>query len=139
MRKKVVAIDPGVTTGVACRLSTGEAITFHLPGPNSTAVFNALENLKPIDLVIIETFFAARIDPSGLYTVRLIGSIEALCWEWKVPLDTHPPFQRKPFLTKAMNLIKETNGGLKPIIHEADALAHLLSYEQGPSMIRLRR
>ena len=139
MRKKVLAIDPGVTTGMACRLSDGTAITFHLPGPDSTAVFNALESLRPLELVVLETFFAARIDPSGLYTVRLIGSIEALCWQWQVPLDMHPPFKRKAFLTRAMNDIKARNGGIQPVIHEADALSHLYAYEEGPSMIKLRR
>ena len=74
--------------------------------------------------VICENFATAgRISTYGLHTVRIIGGIQALCWNKNIPLVLRMPQHRysKQKLANASPIPKT--------IHEKDALAHLLSWE----------
>lgn len=124
----VLAIDPGNHTGVAYRTSNGKwaALMIYESPPR---IFEFLKK-KPMVLVI-ETFHTAgRISKDGLYTVRLIGGIEAIAYENGVPIVEHEPYIRMSYLQQAKELLLEQRGRRIGFTdHEMDALAHLLAYE----------
>lgn len=72
--------------------------------------------------VICENFTTAgRISTYGLLTVRIIGGIQALCWSKDIPLTMRMP-QHRYSKQKLANT-------MATVIHERDALAHLLAWE----------
>lgn len=129
----ILAIDPGGKSGVAVRFDDGSfktCICESLFNKNTKLRFDATELYEMVTLpgithVVIETFQAQTIDKYGLHTVRLVGAVEALCWHLKIPLTKHMPTDRKPFQSDAKQLLM----GTRAMIHEHDALAHLLRYE----------
>ncbi len=119
---KITAFDPGITTGIAIRMSDG-------------TIFTRAETELPIvysfviksGIVVYEDFTTAgRISTYGLHTVRLVGAIIALCHISGIPCIRHMPYNRKAFQLPAHKLLSTT----KHLIHEEDALAHLLAYEK---------
>lgn len=124
MDRLVTAFDPGVTTGIAVRYDNG--IIFTRAETEIEEVYSFVQ-LADTGVVVYEDFQTGfRIDKNGLHTVRLIGSIIALCWAYNIPIYKHTPFKRKAFQEEAHRLLL----GQKHMIHEEDALAHLLAYEQ---------
>lgn len=120
--KCVMALDPGGTTGVALRAPDGDIVTATCKTPEE--LWEML--LSPgLEQVVFEKFQAQRIDKYGLYTVRLIGGIEALCYQRKLPVTAHMPSERRPFLVDAHDVL----AGRRTVIHEKDAVAHLLRWE----------
>lgn len=77
--------------------------------------------------VVIEDFTAQIISSDGIWTVRLIGVIEGICWNADVPLFIQRNMERKAQLENAKSLLGYPNR--KTLIHEVDALAHLLRFE----------
>lgn len=72
--------------------------------------------------VICENFTTAgRISSYGLLTVRIIGGVQAICWLYDLPLAMQMPQHR--------NMRQKMADGMADVIHERDALAHLLSWE----------
>lgn len=121
----VIAFDPGVTTGIA----------IHTDGNYQTLVIKQdfpriaqLIEYNTLTCVVFEDFnTAGRIDTHGLFTVRLIGQIEAYCYKLGIPTLVQFPPERKQFIDDARSILNA--GGKKWVVHEMDALAHLLVYE----------
>lgn len=123
----VIAIDPGITTGVAVRYPDDTIQTFVDKSRRSIVLF--LKAATP-DYVVIERFATSgRLSSFGLETIELVGMVEATCWLFDIPLHVATPIMRKPCQAIAKNLLKQI--GLDFTIHEEDALAHLLAFERG--------
>lgn len=129
----IISIDPGGKSGVAIRLPNKEIVTcicesIFRNGQETTFDPKELYDLfvdTEYDHVIIETFQAQTIDKYGLHTVRLVGGIEAICFIKNIPITKHMPQMRYPFKDDAKQLL----AGKRHMIHELDALAHLLRWE----------
>ena len=126
----IIAIDPGQTSGIA--ISTGD-------GPHMTLVTRDPKDLwqlfsKHLPVVVVYEEFATpgRISKDGLFTVRLIGAIEAICYERGIKTCLQYPRERYQFLTASKAILQST--GKKFMEHEMDALAHLLVYEYSVSI-----
>lgn len=119
--KTTLSIDPGGTTGIALRLSDGSIMTSICKTPEELWDFITSPG---IEQVVYERFAARHIDTNGLYTVRLCGGIEAVCYLLEIPCKGQQPQQRRPYLQDAQALRKP-----RTMVHELDALAHLLCWE----------
>lgn len=124
----ILAIDPGVSTGVAIRFDDGSFKTVTIT--KRTDLYDYVR--PPVDICVYETFQAQLISGYGLHTVRLVGAIEALCYEHKIQSVPREPQKRKAYVNKAVALLHCQ--GYNFTDHEADALAHLLSYEASVSV-----
>lgn len=115
---KILAIDPGGSTGLAWYLD-GEIDTKCVP------ISEAMDNLTlEYDLFVIERFATAgRLSKDGLATIDLVGQVKGWCYAMLKPVILHSPQSRKAWQRDA-----EFFPGRKRIIHERDALAHLLQY-----------
>lgn len=121
----IIAIDPGPTqpgtTGVAIRTDDGYMTCAYFDAKDVYELFDTTK----YDACIIEFFTTSgRISRHGLGTVELVGAVTALCAMKKIPLYRQAPFYRKPWLAEAKRI-----AGKGVVIHEIDALAHLLSWE----------
>lgn len=130
----ILAIDPGGTTGIAIRMNDGSIQTCvcqTMTGDkkkefDSTSLYDMICT-PGITHVVYEMFQAELISKYGLHTVRLVGAIEALCWKLNIPVLAHMPQMRRPFLDEAKKILTKKGG--RYVIHEVDALAHLLRME----------
>jgi hypothetical protein len=120
--KLVMALDPGGTTGVAVRMHDGTIITAPCTKPEQ--VYELIVGSK-LEHVVVERFAAVTISKYGLHTVRIVGGVYALCWEHKIPYTEHAPQHRYPFKKEARAILK----GRRVVIHEIEALEHLLRWE----------
>lgn len=120
--KQVVAIDPGGTSGVALRAVDGTILTTACKDPHD--VYDIVST-PGVEQVVIENFSAEHISKYGLHTVRIIGGVEAICYKLNIPYKVHMPQDRYPFKTEARAILK----GRKVVIHEIEALEHLLRWE----------
>lgn len=127
--KKVLAIDPGGTTGTALRLSNGLWLTSSLKTWEQLCDFI----LNGLDTVVIENFKAEHISTYGLHTVKLVGGVQFACRKMNIPLVIHQPQDRYPFRTDARQMISDA--GIPYVVHEMDALAHLLRWENDNGII----
>lgn len=121
----VLALDPGMTTGVAFRIGKCEPATEVLE--TIDAVFGLiLENNW--DIVIYERFITSgRVSSYGIATIELVGAIKALCKSRGITSIAHTPGMRKAFEFRARAIL--TKRGAKYMAHQLDALAHLLRWE----------
>jgi len=116
----ILAIDPGVSTGIAWHDTKGYHSTVT---KDESDVWALLTGIK-WKCVVYETFFTSgRISAPGLQTVRLIGGIVALCRHLDLPTCGQAPQMRYPFQTQSEQMLRGH------IVHEKDAMAHLLRYE----------
>jgi len=128
---KVIAVDPGITTGVAFKdYTTGHIVTFATTAPDKL-----YELISGVDIVVIEDFTTAgRISRPGLDTVQIIGGIKALCWYLGKPYSIQMPAIRRPYVEQAaltlQKLYQHSSDHGTVAVHEIDALAHLLAWER---------
>lgn len=124
MAERVLAIDPGGTTGLAWQLPDGSLMTESVNEPEEL-----WQQIDPrlIERVVYEQFGGRVISEHGLHTVRMVGGIQALCYYHKLPVEGRPPQSRTAFIDKAKEHIQRTKG-IKFVVHEVDALAHLMCY-----------
>lgn len=129
----ILAVDPGGKSGVAIRLPNKEIVTcicesIFRDGKeirfDPTELYDLLKNAD-YEHIIVETFQAQTIDKYGLHTVRLVGGIEAICYIRDIPITKHMPQMRYPFRDEAKQILS----GRRHMIHELDALSHLLRWE----------
>lgn len=142
----ILCVDPGLSTGLAARLDSGEFWTDTVRG--SEEVFRKivlmLDEHKPA-CVVIETFLGIqRMSAYGIETIELIGAIKGQCILRGVPFHRQTPAYRKMAEREATKLLDERSvllnaanaqapGGTKLYgysDHEVSALAHLLMYER---------
>ena len=122
----ILSIDPGETTGLAL---LDEGILALTMCTGKEQLWKLLGKFGPLDAVCIEDFVTAgRISKHGLYTTRLVGSVEALSWLHGFPCQRQVPNFRTGFLNRSLSLIRDTVGADHEHRHEKDALAHLMAY-----------
>lgn len=123
----VIAIDPGVTTGIAIKAEGRYITTIHR---DRFEVWKLLSAASSEATIVIEDFGTNIINTNGLYTVRMIGAVQAIAWLRGCTLVMQRPQFRKPWLNQAKEMLLNE----KPfVIHEVDALAHLLGWEYANS------
>lgn len=119
----ILAIDPGRTTGLAWRSTVSGTIKTSY----TTDVETILHMIPEAAIVVAEDYIGQLISGDGLWTVRLIGIIEGVCWNSDIPLFIQRNAERKAQLQNAKDYLGYPNR--KTLIHEVDALAHLLRFE----------
>lgn len=120
---KIIAIDPGGTTGVAI-YADGEYATMTLP---INDVMQQLNDWAMPDVFVVEFFATAgRLSRYGLATIDLVGQIKGYCFAKNIPCVTQSPMSRKAWVLPAEKVLR----GRPHVIHETDALAHLLEYQE---------
>lgn len=120
--KTTIAIDPGGTTGLACRFPDGSWMTVSLNTPSQLWDFF----LEKPDEVVFEIFSTGgRVDKWMIYTIELVGGIKAAIYALGLHGFAHSPGQRNPYLRQAEEMLR----GQEHTVHEVDALAHLLRHE----------
>lgn len=130
MTKCTLAIDPGGTTGMAIRFPDEKWHTFTCSTPEQ--VFDFIKGSKSVlQQIVIENFQAQTISKWGLHTVRIVGGVYALAHVFEIGHKVHIPQDRYPFQKDSQTLLRRrrSEDGIKFVIHEEDALAHLLRFE----------
>ena len=123
--KYILALDPGGTTGIAIRLQDGAWDTSTTRDPQELWTF--FTSTKP-DAVVFELFSTmGRVDKYMLHTVELVGGIKALCHALDIDGYAHVPQNRYGFLEAAEDMLRARRRPF--VVHEKDALAHLLAWE----------
>lgn len=123
----IMGIDPGGTIGVAMKI--GDIYRTFPIKDEAPALWDWFksDSTRP-DQVVIERFATAgRISSHGLNTVEIVGGVKSLCWVFGVPLAVRAPQQRYAFMDDAETILKAI--GARYVIHEHDALAHVLAWE----------
>lgn len=121
---QIVAVDVGNTAGIAIKLGS-EYLTSTEVTPEN--VWHLVAD-NEWDVVIYENFATSfHISKYGLYTVRLIGGIQAICMLKSTKCIGQQPQYRKAFQQQAHTFLKRLNRSF--MVHEEDALAHLFAFE----------
>jgi len=123
--KRILAVDPGITSGIAAKYKQDTYITSVCTSEEDVWDF---VNPDTCDVVLYEEFKATKIDRYGLQTVRVIGGIRALCNYFKIPIFRQQPQQRRSFIPIARKYLQQ-NKGDRFKVHETDALSHIMYYE----------
>lgn len=139
----ILALDPGITTGVAIRKDertvrsdeSGWPAAFvdseylALVVTEPTKLWDLVQTHKP-STIVIENFAAGGlISKDGQATIRLVGAMELAAYITGADLVLQFPSERRAFLDKARQMLVQRPTGRAPIVHEIDAMAHLLLYE----------
>lgn len=121
----LIAIDPGITTGIALKTEDNEYLTLVIHRPKD--LWQLFDYHKP-SVAIFEDFNSAGlISKDGQATLRLIGAIEAVTYRLNIPTCLQFPRERYGMMPLAKNMLIVS--GVKFLTHQVDALAHLLLYE----------
>lgn len=137
MSKVVLAIDPGQTTGMASVSDSQPSAysTWHVT--SDEAVLQWIMDNEP-NVVVFERFATAgRLSKYGLRTIELVGKIIGVCYALNIKVVRQVPGSRRAFMHDAYmycNWSFNDSGGYVRgkagrVVHEADALGHLLCYE----------
>ena len=121
----IIALDPGITTG--CAIRTDSQLYRTLVVHKNTEIRELIEYDQPSVCIFEDFNSAGLIDKNGQATLRLIGYIEAITQVMNIPTCLQFPRERYPFIEPARKMIRAMNK--KYLIHEVDALSHLLLYE----------
>jgi len=126
---RVVAVDPGVTSGVA--IMTFPYRFDNLPGTWELSQMETIEwasQLDALDVIVCESFIprpgAKNFQPASL---EIIGALRYVSWLRQIPFVLQSPADAKRFSTneklKTLGWYQSTVGG-----HANDAQRHLLLY-----------
>lgn len=119
----VIGIDPGGTTGIAVLLPMNLGyITCTTSTPEQLYEFLWAQDYSHL---VVENFQAHKIDHNGLYTVDLVGACKAITYLKGAIYVKHMPQDRYAFKKAAREILKNR----KVVIHEIEALEHLLRWE----------
>ena len=123
---KVLAIDPGISTGMAWVSDEGELIASVVTDSKSH-ILQLLQEFAHSDYtVVIEDFVGAGPrTKEAIFVLKLIGFVTAVCLIYEYPLHLQVPQQRLPLLSEAKQ--RAPKGA---IIHAVDAYAHALAYQE---------
>lgn len=128
--KQIVSLDPGLHVGIAWRNPDGtlDATMIYLDLQRTYKFL--LDNPHPKICVFEDFQTAGNISKDGLYTVRVIGGIQTLCLEHNIPCVLQIPSARYSFRDDAAAYLTRLRGSKRRwVVHEMDALAHLLAFE----------
>lgn len=136
---RILAVDPGVTVGVATKIGDNYMA---LEVGTKEDVWNFLR--VDWDYVVVERFkTAGMISVYGLHTVEMVGGLQGICHVKSIPLTFHPPAKRKAFMREAASILTAKKVHFsKADDHAHDALAHLLAFEyymDHPSGIKIEK
>lgn len=140
----ILAIDPGISTGVAIYVDTHIEVYKDVPADQYDEFLKAAEYLmlvvtEPIKLwdlvqahrpsvIVCENFAAGGlISKDGQATIRLVGAMELAAYITDAEFVLQFPSERKPFIPVARQMLIQR--GRTPISHEVDSLSHLLLYQ----------
>lgn len=131
---KLIAVDPGYTTGMAFRDPDGQLVTCVC-----TTRDEVLEMIGSwAELVIIERFATGgTLSAPGLHTIELGAEIVGWCKALKINWLYRAPMQRyggMPYARGAVGHIMPSSPTAK---HEVDALAHIFAYEMDRDLVPL--
>lgn len=140
----IIAFDPGISTGVA--IHTGEKTSIegfpkieitYMPDQYFTVVIKQVTDIWDVidhhqpQTIICENFASGGlISTYGQQTLRLIGALEVIAFRHNIAFMLQYPSEihKNPALmARAKQLIAQTKR--TPIVHEIDAMAHLLLFE----------
>jgi hypothetical protein len=134
--KRLLAIDPGGTTGIAYRAYNAAPMLFISGGTYvDTMTETRPENVWTLvtceagwDQVICEKFTGqGHMNKVRVDVIELVGGIRALCVEHGIPFAFRTPQNRKAYQSEAKAWLKAQ--GTPYMDHQEDALAHLLAWE----------
>lgn len=116
----ILAIDPGRTTGIAIKIADNYNTCTMTERKDITTLITS----HRWDVVIYERFISmGNISSHGIFTIELVGSIQAICEEHNLNAVAHTAQKRTPFIEAAK---KKTSS---KVSHEVDAMAHLVAWE----------
>lgn len=122
---RILAIDPGVTTGVAHYNSRTKRIIAHFQTKNPMEVIEYMERLHKsgtVDIVVIEDFIGyGRRDAAVIKTIKNLGFFEGFAHALKLEVQIQQPQMRKAFLSRATEMVGAE-------MHYTDATAHALAF-----------
>ena len=122
MTEKIMAFDPGFTTGVA--VQEGDSLTL-MQVKGLKTVWDVLYTGVP-DMIVYESFLYQRRDKVDLRPVEAIGVIKLYSELQKIPILSQTPAQGKRFWTDKK--IKQLDLWEPGQPHAMDALRHLLYF-----------
>ena len=124
MKIKVLALDPGVTTGFAT-IDSNDAVNADQVKCDHRAFYDFLVGYNP-DVIVFERFVYQRRDKVVLWPVEVIGIIRLFAEQFEIPLHAQTPSQAMNLMTddklKKMGLYKPS------LVHGMDAIRHLMYY-----------
>jgi len=121
----IIALDPGITTGVAILDGFREIKTDQVKYSHRDFV-NYLASLDLTEIVY-ESFVYQRRNKVELYPVEVIGVIKLFATQRDIPLYVQSASQAKNFITD--DKIKKMALWEKGQVHGMDALRHLLYHQ----------
>lgn len=121
----ILAIDPGISTGVAIKTARGEYLMLVVTEP--VKLWDIIEAHKPGTIVVENFASGGLISRDGQATIRLVGAMELAAYITGASLVLQSPQERYPQMDNARAMLKQR--GKTPISHEVDSLSHLLLYE----------
>jgi len=137
-RMRLLAIDPGETTGIALFLNIQPVNQFELKPRQVSGVIEPVASLadqiastlnryREIDVIILEDYRvykwrAKQHTWSDLHTPRLIGAIEYIASKEKIPIIKQPAHVAKQFCTD--DKLKHWGMYISGLKHARDAVRH---------------
>lgn len=132
--KSVIGLDPGETTGVCWFVGPTLQAAQQIIGLDVPSAFQRVKTyilaVKP-DIVVMEDYkiYAWKTKDhtwASLFTPRLIGAIECLCNELRIPLVKQMAGLAKPFCTDER--LREWGFWQRGERHSRDAIRHTCYY-----------
>lgn len=120
---QILAIDPGVTTGVAVYDATKNKVLYYFQTMVSGEVIEFIREMrKGISTLVIEDFIGyGRRDKHIIQTVKNLGFYEGYAKLLRYDVTLQQPQMRVAFVPKASEMVGAE-------MHYTDALAHALAY-----------
>jgi hypothetical protein len=131
---KIIAVDPGYTTGMAFRLPDGILQTCVC-----TSKDEVLEMIQGwTNIVLIERFATGgTLSAPGLHTIELGAEIIGWCKAKKIEWLYRAPTQRYGGMPLARGAVGHLIPSSATAKHEVDALAHIFAYEMDRDLVPL--
>jgi hypothetical protein len=121
----ILAVDPGGTTGFAL------AFNGKIQATGTTKLAEEIWSIASrdaFDVIVVERFTTSGVlSKYGLLTIEIVGGLRAIAHLYGKTLVLHMPQHRLAYQTDAKTMLKEM--GVHFVIHEVDALSHLLAYQ----------
>lgn len=144
-RVRVLAVDPGISTGLAWLPWDGPIET--TVAPNPAAVAEVIWRLRP-EILVVEWFVTGqRLNQYSRTTIEICGGCEMLAYVIGARVIRHTPKHREKFLPAAERILiarwgprgsLDHDGGVWTS-HQQDAMGHALCYLNNHDVDTYRR